>query len=153
VDHRTISSDSRINSTVTQVVAIDNDSGSIGQLVYSLVDSNTGVFQLTSTGSLVLSQTLPTAGGVYTLNVSATDGGNLTAYQELVLSVYPPVITVGSLMLVHNPGVPPCHQRGMVAEESGGGVLVATLPPSQSSIPITYRIIGSEFASAFQIVR
>ena len=151
VDHRTIASDTRVNSTVMQVAAIDSDSGSNGQLTYNLM-GNSGVFRLNSTGSLILTQNLPTTSAVHNLNVSAMDGGSLTAYQELVISVYPPMIEVGNVPLVHNPGVPPCHYTSSVMENSGGGDLVATLSSTQASLSIRYRIVPvGEFHDAFRI--
>ena len=151
LDHRTISSDTRVNSTIMQVAAIDGDSGRNGQLTYNLV-GNSGVFRLNSSGSLMLTQSLPTTSAVYNLNVSATDGGSLTAYQELVISVYPPTVEVGGVELVHNPGVPPCHHTSSVIENSGGGVLVTTLSSTQASLSVRYRIVPvGEFHDAFQI--
>ena len=143
---------------VAQITATDNDEGSNGMLTYEIVNTTTELFILEqATGLLTLTQSLSgTAGSVYSLTVSATDGGSvpLVAYQELEITVYPASIIVGgTIPLVHNAGVGACRLNGSVLENSGGVVNIAFLPPTQGGRLITYTIIDDAMSdsAAFRI--
>lgn len=138
---------------VAQITAADNDEGSNGMLTYEIVSSTTELFVLgQTTGLLTLSQSLSgTADSVYSLNVSATDGGSepLVAFQVLEITIYRTSIVVGgAITLVHNAGVGVCRLEGNVVENSGGGVSVTVLPFSQGGRPIMYTIIDDTPDSA-----
>lgn len=142
-----------IASTVFTLSATDSDTGTNGQLTYALV-TNTSAFSLSLSGVLTLQISLSgTAGSVFTLNVSATDGGHppLTAYQLIFAMVYSSSTMVGGAVLLHNAGTGVCHLNCSVIEEAPGGTFVVTLSPTQSFLPITYTIIAGDFINAFML--
>eukprot|EP00731_Ephydatia_muelleri_P030787 Em0022g301a len=142
-----------IASAVYTVSAVDSDTGTNGQLTYALVTA-TSTFSLSSSGVLTLQKSLSnTAGSVFTLNVSAVDGGNpqLVAYQLIVIMVYSSSTVVGGAVLLHNAGTGVCHANGSVVEKAPGGAFVVTLSPTQSLRPVTYVIVDGDFVNAFAL--
>lgn len=134
--------------------AIDPDTGTNGQLTYSLVTSTTSAFSLSSSGVLTLQKSLSgTAGSIFTLNASVVDGGNppLVAYQLIVVMVYSSSTVVGGSVLLHNAATGVCHANGSVIETPPGGTFVVTLSPTQSLRPITYTIVDGNFVNAFAL--
>ena len=141
---------------VAQIAATDDDEGSNGMVTYAIVSETTELFTLDrTTGLLTLTQSLSgTADFVYSLNISATDGGSvpLVSYQELEITVYPASIIIGgTLILVHNAAVGVCRLDGSVLENSDGVTPVASLPPTQGQRSIRYTIIDGGMSSAFRI--
>ena len=156
--HYTVASDLPVDSLIAVVTATDNDIGTNSVLIYNIVQDSTdhsNLFRLNTSGALISNHSLSNmAGNVYTLNVSVIDGGSpaFTAYQEIVVTVYDSVITIGQNQLLYNPAVPPCHYSGSVQELVNGNILVARLEFFQVSQSINYVVIESEFSAAFRIL-
>ena len=138
-------------SAVYALSAVDPDTGTNGQLFYALV-TPTSVFSLSPSGVLTLQKSLSnTAGSIFTLNVSAADGGNppLVAYQLIAVMVYSSSTVVGGAVLLHNVATGVCHANGSVVEKAPGGAFVVTLSPTQSLRPVAYAIVDGDFVNAF----
>lgn len=155
IQQYTVASDLPANTLIAVISALDSDLGSNGVLTYSIVQGSGNpmdLFQLTPAGELSSNQSFSAlAGNVYTINVSATDSGStaLTAYQEIILTVYASSLTIGQAQLVYNPSVSPCHYNGSIQELADVDLPVTTLPSHQGDQPITYSIIASNVSDAF----
>ncbi len=149
-DHRTISENLITTGFVTQIAAIDDDSGSNGDLTYNIEESSSSNFRLTPGGILTLERSVAgMAGNVYQLNVSASDAGTspLKAYQLLIITVY--ASTFGQIPLMYDVRDLVCHFSGRVTENEDATVVVATLPDMQRSSVLQYTIVND--TSAFRI--
>ncbi len=161
VDRHTIPTGLTTGSRVARAVAMDGDSGSDGELVYTIVEetsNHSGLFQMESSGTLRLVQSVSgRVGEVFAVNVSVSDGAAvpLRAHQLLLVSVYAATYSIGGTELVYNPSVSPCHLSGSVEELLSSSTSVLSLPRDQDFVSITYRILDQEQvpASAFRIVQ
>ena len=156
VDKLAVPENLDLNDNVFRFEALDLDAGSNGQLLYSLLTGGfpASLFGLSSSGQLTLAQELDgMAGSEFTLEVVATDMGSpsLTAFQQLVITVYPMTITVATEMLIHNPVVGVAYSSGSVLEGTDSIVLVAALPAMELLTPVTYNILDDSLRDMFRI--
>ena len=157
-DHRTVSAGLPSNSFISQLSAYDGDTGTNGQLTYRLVDgygNHSGLFRLNSSGTLISDQSLSSReGSVYVLNISATDSGTspITAYLELIITVYPSTVMVAGVELVYNPSVDVCHFNGSYLEQLNFEQSLFSIPRTVAGISATYTILDGPFSQAFEVI-
>ena len=155
-DRRVVPADLPLNSFIAKLSVTDGDSGTNGQLTYSIVTGNhSSLFSVNSTGAIISAQSLSSsAGNVHVMNISVTDRGSpqLTAYQEFIIEIYPTTTMVAGIQLVHNPAVSEiCHFNNSVLEMTDSNFEIASLP-SVGSQATTYTVLTSDFSNAFQII-
>ena len=161
VDHRIVCEDLAEGSVVATFSAVDSDSnqGPNGRITYSAVNgpsSNYSEFFTLRDGQLTLRQSLSgRAGSTYVVNVSATDGGDLSAYQWLVVRVYAREYFLNSQRLVYNPDIPACHYSGFTTEGSDTDNVVVELDSTNQIIGTTVHFTaldGPDSSAPFAIV-
>ena len=152
--HIDIASNSQTGEPLHTFSAEDDDSGSDGLLTYTL-ETLSNFFEVTTDGSLRLSQSLSTeVGSEFTLMILVSDGGSpsLQDTLEASITVYESSINIGGETFTHNPGITMRHYFAEILEGTSQSVPVFSLPETEGGNPVQYAILPQgSFFSAFRI--